>query len=533
MTEKRLYSVLLSGFVPAEGIKLLEEAAHVETLIDPTPSRLKQVIGSYDAVMISDQSIINAEVLAAASRLKVIGRMGLGADNIDIAEATARGILVVEAPEGYVISEAEHTMLLLLELARNLVFNGKDFAGDNKQQHSNKFKGVELYKKNLGIIGFSATGREVSQRARAFGMNIMVYDHYLSAEQAEKLGVESTSLEQILKKADFITIHLPKDFSGRHILGTGELARIKKGVRIISCNSAGLVDEEALYQAILEGRVAGAALGVFGEEPNSGNPLWQSDRVIAIPHFGAFTRETQENVVLQVAEQIAQVLKGKPTHLAINVPVLPPELFAEVQPFIPLMKTLGSFYMQIFGGRVREIEITYSGEIANYPVATLTTSFLVGFLRIMVNSSVNYVNAQPIARQRGIKVKEITSKDAAGFNNLVTIKVTARDETFTISGTIFEGNDIRIVQIGNYSTWVIPSRYMLVSRHIDRPGVVGQVGTVLGNYGIDLTGMQLGRKGVGGEAFMVLHVNKPTPQEVLQELEKLEPIFSIRFVEIK
>ncbi len=531
MVEKKPFNVLISGSVPAEGVKLLEEVAHVDMLKNPTLPQLKEMISFYDALLVSSDTLVNAEVIAAGKQLKVIGHVGVGPDNIDISKATAQGILVVDAPEGYVISAAEHTMLLMLELARNIPLTDCGLEADGLGK--NKFRGVELYKKTLGIIGLSSTGSEVAQRARAFGMNIMVYDPYLSTEQAEKLGVISASLEQILAQADFITLHLLKDSAEQYILGASELTKIKIGVRIISCCFAGLVDERALYQAILNGKVAGAALGVFEKEQLRSNPLWQLDKVIAIPHFGAFTREAQENVVLQVAEQIVQVLKGKPTHLAINIPVLPPELLAEVQPFILLMKTLGSFYMQVFGGRVKEIEIAYSGEIANYPVATLTTSLLVGFLRIMVDSNVNFVNARLIARQRGIKVKEKTSKNTSGFNNLVTVKVTTTEQTFTLSGTIFEGNDIRIVQIGNYSTWVIPSRYMLVSRHIDQPGVVGMVGTVLGEHDIYLTGMQLGRKEVGGEAFMVLQVDKPIPQEILQELERLEPIFSIRFVEIK
>ncbi|NMB42418.1 MAG: phosphoglycerate dehydrogenase, partial [Firmicutes bacterium] len=491
----------------------------------------KEAISSYDALLVSDGTVVDAETIAAGRQLKVIGRVGMGADNIDIAKATSQGILVLDAPEGYVISEVEHTMLLMLELARHVSFSNKNLIDDKLQE--GKFKGVELYKKILGLIGFNSTGSEVSSRARAFGMNVMVCDPYLSVEQAEKLGVVPASLEQVLAQADFISIHLSGDLAGQCILGAKELARIKKGVRLISCGYAGLVDAEALCQAILNGRVAGAALSMFDKERPAGNPLWQLKEVIATPHFGAFTKETQENVILQVAEQVVQVLKGKPTHLAINVSVLPPELSVEVQPFIPLMKILGSFYMQVFGGRVKEIEITYSGEIANYPVTTLTTSFLVGFLRIMVSSSVNFVSARLTARRRGIKVREATSKNTSGFNNLVTVKVTTTEQTFTIGGTIFEGNDIRIVQIGDYSTWVIPSRYMLVSRHLDQPGVVGKVGTVLADYGIDLTGMQLGRKDVGGEAFMVLHVDKPIPYKILQELERLEPIFSIRFVENK
>ena len=371
------------------------------------------------------------------------------------------------------------------------------------------------------------------QKSAAFGMKVLAYDPYISAEQAEKIGVVAQNLEEILPQADFITLHIPKTSSTEHLLGAEELAKMKEGVRIINCARGGLIDEKALYEAIVAGKVAGAALDVFEEEPPANNnPLLQLEQVITTPHLGASTQEAQINVAVQVAEEIMHVLKGEPLHMAVNAPVLPPKLLGEIEPFVPLMKILGSFYMQVFNGRVETIEITYSGSIAEYPVTSLTTALLIGFLRVMLNSNVNFVNAPLIAKQRGIKVQEITSKGDSIFNNLIAVKVTADGKASSVAGTIFGRNDIRIVQIGDYRIEVVPSRFMLVCKYTDKPGVIGKVGTILGNNNINIAGMQVGRREVGGEAIMVLQVDNHVQEKVLNELKTVEHILSAKAVEI-
>ncbi len=531
MEGAKQYKVLVSDPVSEKGIQLLSSIAQVDVKPNLSSQEIIEIIGGYDALLVRSGTKVTADVIGAGKKLKVIGRAGVGVDNIDVEKATEQGILVLNAPEGNTISAAEHTMALMLSLARNIPPASSSLKAGQWQR--NKFVGLELYKKCLGIIGLGRIGSEVAKRARAFGMKVLAYDPYISAEQAEKIGVVAQNLEEILPQADFITLHIPKTSSTKHLLGAEELAKMKDGVRIINCARGGLIDEKALYEAIVAGKVAGAALDVFEEEPPANNnPLLQLEQVITTPHLGASTQEAQVNVAVQVAEEIMHVLKGEPLHMAVNAPVLPPKLLGEIEPFVPLMKILGSFYMQVFNGRVEIIEITYSGSIAEYPVTSLTTALLIGFLRVMLNSNVNFVNAPLIAKQRGIKVKEITSKGDSIFNNLIAVKVTAGEQSYSIAGTIFGRNDIRIVQIGDYRIEVVPSRFMLVCKYTDKPGVIGKVGTILGNNNINIAGMQVGRREAGGEAIMVLQVDNHVQEKVLNELKTVEHILSAKAVEI-
>ena len=532
MEGAKQYKILVSDPVSEEGIQLLNGIAQVDAKPNLSPEEIVEVIGGYDALLVRSGTKVTAEVIKAGKKLKVIGRAGVGVDNIDVGKATEQGILVINAPDGNTISAAEHTMALMLSLARNIPPASSSLKAGQWQR--NKFVGLELYKKCLGIIGLGRIGSEVAKRARAFGMKVLAYDPYISAEQAEKVGVVALGLEEILPQADFITLHIPKTSTTMHLLGAEELAKMKQGVRIINCARGGLVDEQALYEAITAGKVAGAALDVFEKEPPANdNPLLQLAQVISTPHLGASTQEAQVNVAVQVAEEITHVLKGEPLHMAVNAPVLPPKVLTEIEPFVPLMKILGNFYMQIFNGRVENIEITYSGSIIEHPVNSLTTALLIGFLRVMLNSNVNFVNAPLIAKQRGIKVQEITSKGDTIFNNLINVRVTAGGKTSSVAGTIFGRNDIRIVQIGDYRIEVVPSRFMLVCKYTDKPGVIGKVGTILGNSNINIAGMQVGRREVGGEAIMVLQVDNHVKEEILEELKTVAHLLSAKAVEIQ
>ncbi len=530
MVETSRYRVLVSDPISEEGIRLVQEVAQVDVRTGLSPQELVAIIGQYDALLVRSGTQVTAEVIAAGKNLKVIGGAGVGVDNIDVERATEGGILVINAPEGNTISAAEHTMALMLALARNLSCASASLRGNLWQR--GKFVGVELFKKKLGIIGLGRIGSEVAKRARSFGMNILAYDPYISTEQVEKLGITSATPEEIFVQADFITLHVPKTSSTFHLIGAAELAMMKDGVRLINCARGGLIDEKALHDALLSGKVAGAALDVFEKEPPQGNPLLLLDQVICTPHLGASTQEAQINVAVQVADQIAHVFRGEPVHMAVNAPVLPPEIMVEVENFIPLMETMGSFYMQVFNGRVEKIEVTYNGEIASYPLTPLTTALLIGILRFVLRSNVNFVNAPLLAGQRGIKVQEISSKSAASFHNLISVRVISGGNSYTMAGTLFEGNAIRIVQVGDYRIEVIPSRYMLVSRYSDRPGIIGKVGTILGRNNINIGNMQVGRHESKGEALMVLQVDQPISKDLLQEIEKIEYIFSTRFVEL-
>ncbi|HHX77480.1 MAG TPA: phosphoglycerate dehydrogenase, partial [Firmicutes bacterium] len=391
---------------------------------------------------------------------------------------------------------------------------------------------VELYNKVLGVIALGRVGSEVVKRAKAMGMDILGFDPYISRERAEKIGAQLTTLEDICQKADFITLHLPKTKASYHMIGEKELALMKPNARIVNCARGGIIDEEALFNALSEGRIAGAALDVFEEEPAVDNPLFNLDNVIVTPHLGASTREAQVNVAVQVAHQVVAALKGEPVVTAVNVPAIPPETISNVKPFMPLMEKMGKFYMQVFDGQVETIELGYYGEIANYPVNPLTTNCLIGILSVMLNASVNYVNAPHIASQRGIKVKEVSSKDVENFTNLVTMKVETAKGTKVLSGTVFNQNDIRIVQIDQYRIDVVPSKYMLVCSYIDQPGVIGRVGTTLGNNNVNIAGMQVGRKSIGGEAVMVLQVDNMISDKLIEKILKLDAIISASFVKL-
>lgn len=522
--------ILVSDQISEAGLAKLQEKAEVDVKTDLKPEELIAIIPEYDALIVRSSTKVTREVLEAGKNLKVVGRAGVGVDNIDVEAATQRGIIVINAPEGNTISAAEHAVAMMTALARNIPAASNSLRA--REWKRSKFMGVELYKKTLGIVGLGRIGSEVAKRAKAMGMDILAYDPYINQERAEKLGVTLASLDEIYAKADFITLHTPLTKGTYHLIGEKELAKMKDGVRIINCARGGLIDETALYNALKSGKVAGAALDVFEEEPCVDNPLFELDNVIVTPHLGASTQEAQVNVAVQVAEQVINALTGEPLLSAVNVPIIPPETLADVKPFIPLMKIMGNFYPQVFEEQVEAIEILYSGEIANYPVGPLTNSFLIGFLSVILHDTVNYVNAPVIAKQRGIKVREVVSRHVDNFTNLVTVNVKTPEGTRTIAGTLFNKNDVRIVQIGQYRIEVIPSRYMLVSTYVDMPGVIGRFGTALGERNINIAGMQVGRQSAGGEAVMVLQVDSPVDEETMKVLRKLDAVLSSRFVHL-
>ncbi|MCR3922122.1 MAG: phosphoglycerate dehydrogenase [Firmicutes bacterium] len=523
--------ILVSDSISELGIAKLQEKAQVDVKTNLTVEELVTIIPEYDALIVRSATKVTRPIIAAGKSLKVIGRAGVGVDNIDVDAATEHGIIVINAPEGNTISAAEHTIAMMTSLARNIPAASASLkAGEWKR---NNFLGVELYKKTLGVIGIGRIGSEVIKRAKVMGMHILAYDPYISVENAEKLGITLTSLEEIYRKADFITIHTPKTKTTHHMIGAAEIAMMKDGVRIINCARGGLLEETALCEGLSSGKIAGAALDVFEEEPAVCNPICEFPNVIVTPHLGASTAEAQVNVAVQVAEQVISILMGEPPVTPVNVPVIPPETLADVKPFVPLMETLGSFFTQVYGGQAEAIDIYYNGNIANFPVAPLTTSFLIGFLSTILEDTVNYVNAPVIAKQRGIKVREVMSTTVENFTSLITVAIRRSDGGIqTIAGTIFNNNDIRIVQIDQYRIEVIPSRYMLVTNHMDVPGVVGKCGVILGEENINIAGMQVGRQSIGGEAVMVLQVDSPVADKTLDKLLSLEGMFSIKFVQL-
>ncbi|MCR3921701.1 MAG: phosphoglycerate dehydrogenase [Firmicutes bacterium] len=522
--------VLVSDQISELGINKLREKAVVDVRTQLTPAELVQAIPEYDALVVRSSTKVTRAVLEAGKNLKVVGRAGVGIDNIDVEAATEQGIIVLNAPEGNTISAAEHTVAMMTSLARNIPAAASSLkAGEWKRS---AFMGVELYGKTLGVIGLGRIGTEVIKRAQAMGMDIVGYDPYISDERAEKLGVKLATLEEIYRKADFITVHTPLTKSTKHMISTKELAMMKDSVRLINCARGGLIDEAALCEALQTGKIAGAAIDVFEEEPATCNPLCELKNIIVTPHLGASTAEAQINVAVQVAEQVLNALSGEPLVSAVNVSVIPAETMAEVRPFIPLMKTLGSFHSQVFSEQIESIEILYSGEIANFPTTLLTNSFLIGLLSVILQETINNVNAPVIAMQRGIKVREVLSRSVDNFTNLITVNIKTKEGIRTVAGTLFNKDDIRIVQIGQYKIEVVPSRNMLVTTYNDVPGVIGRFGVMLGENNINIAGMQVGRQSVGGEAVMVVQVDSAVSDEVLQKLQSLDAILSLHFVQL-
>jgi len=519
--------ILVSDSISTEGLNILEEHAEVDFKPKITPEQLLEEIGVYDALVVRSRTKVTPTVIDAAKNLKVIGRAGVGVDNIDIDRATEKGIVVLNAPEGNTISAAEHSIALLTSMARNIA--QASFSLKQGEWKRSEYMGVELTGKVLGIVGIGRIGSEVARRARGMRMKIIGYDPYISAEQAEKINIEIVPLEELLALADFITLHLPLSSSTHHIIGAKEMSMMKPDARIVNCARGGLIDEEALYTALQEGKIAGAAIDVFEKEPPVGCGLLELDNVIVTPHLGASTREAQTNVALQVAEQVVKALQGEPIVAAVNVPTLLPETRAALEPYLPLMRVLGNLYLQLFGGNVQEIELTYSGEIASLQLSHLTISCLIGFLRPIIGDGVNWVNAPYIARARGITVREISTTEVKNYSSLVTLSARSGDEEHHISGTLLN-NDIRIVRVDDYHIEIVPAKYTLITTHSDQPGVVGRIGTLLGDEQVNIASMQLGRKKAGGEAMMILQVDHEMSQEALDKVRALDIISTARFV---
>ncbi|ATY84770.1 phosphoglycerate dehydrogenase [Kyrpidia spormannii] len=527
-----MFKILVSDAISEEGLKKLMDAPDVQVDIRPglPPEELKALIGEYDALLVRSQTKVTADLLASARNLKAVGRAGVGVDNIDIEAATRRGIIVVNAPDGNTISTAEHTFAMLMALARNIP---QAYASIQSGKWDRKsFVGVELRGKTLGIVGLGRIGTEVAKRAMAFGMTVLAYDPFLTRERADQLGVESVSVDDICRRADFITVHTPLTKETRHMISGPQFALMKKGVRILNCARGGIIDEKALLAALEDGTVGGAALDVFEEEPPKDNPLLASNRVIATPHLGASTVEAQINVAIDVGEEILNILHDRPFKNAVNLPSLPAEVMRAVQPYLTLGEKLGQLISQIAAGRLSAIEVTYGGAVAEREVAPVSRTILKGILSYHHGDEVNYVNAPFIAETLGIKVTETKTGRHKVFNDWISVQLTTDEGTHSAAGTLFNGLGPRIVQIDGYSVDVAPQGTLLITRHIDQPGIIGQVGSLLGAAGVNIAAMQVGRKELGGQAVMVLAVDKPVDAETLANIGQVPGILAVRDVSL-
>jgi D-3-phosphoglycerate dehydrogenase len=519
--------VLISDNISPQGIEILKRVPEIEVDIKTKLSNeeLKEIIKDYDGLIIRSGTKVTAEIIDAATNLKVIGRAGIGVDNVDIGEATKKGIVVMNTPGGNNITTAEHAISLLLSLTRNIPQATTSLKSGKWEK--GKFIGCEICNKTLGVIGIGNIGSIVADRALGLKMNVIAYDPYISQESASKIGVELVSLDELFKRSHFITIHVPITEETRHLIDREAFNKMRDRVMIINCARGGIIDEEALYEAIVSGKVAGAALDVFEKEPPGDNPLLKLNNVICTPHLGASTDEAQINVAIAVAEQVVDYLVNGIIKNAVNVPSVSGEILKVLKPYIDLAEKLGSFQVQISKGGLEEISVEYSGEVSKYNVAPITLSLLKGLLSPILGEGVNYVNAPIIAKERGIRVIESKRSEVEDFASLITTKVRTKNEENIIAGAIFGKRDPRIVRIDDFFLEAIPEGYILVIHNIDKPGVIGNIGTTLGKNSINIAGFQLGREKIGGKAISLLHVDSSVPKKVIEEIKKLPNIISV------
>ncbi|MDN7025627.1 phosphoglycerate dehydrogenase [Methanoculleus sp. FWC-SCC1] len=525
------YRVLVSDPLADEGLEILREFCTVDVRTDLDEDELVQAIGDYDALLVRSGTEVTLRVIDAGAKLKFIGRAGAGVDNIDMDAATRRGIIVANAPEGNTLAATEHTMAMMLSLARNIPQASASLkTGEWKRS---KFMGVELNDKTLGIVGFGRIGQEVAKRARALEMKCVAYDPFISKERAAQLGVELLPLDELFRVADVITVHTPLIKETRHVVNATSIATMKDGVRIINCARGGIIDEKALAEGVASGKIAGAALDVFESEPPTDSPLLGLDRVIVTPHLGASTVEAQKNVAISVARQCISVLEGGAAKYVVNAPMVPPEQAETIEPYARLAQKMGRLLIQLVEGPLESVEITYGGEIARMPnTKYITRTALKGLLDPILQMPVNIVNAEFVTKERGIRMSETTTEEAQGFKNIITITVKTDRMTESVSGNLSGQNKPRIVNIGGYMTDLTPTGHVVISRHTDRPGVIGQVATILGRVNVNIAGMQVGRNKPGEEALMVLTVDSAVPAEAMTEICDVAGIHTAKHAEI-
>lgn len=524
--------ILVSDPLAEEGLEILKEQYEVDVRTDLREDDLVAIMGEYDALLVRSGTQVTAKVIEAGTKLRFIGRAGAGVDNIDMNAATRRGIIVANAPEGNTLAATEHTMAMMLSLARNIPQANTSLK--TREWKRSKFVGVELNEKTLGIVGLGRIGREVAKRANAMGMRIVGYDPFISEERAAQIGVEAMSLEELFRVSDVITVHTPLIKETRHVINKESIATMKDGVRIINCARGGIIDESALYEAVKSGKVAGAALDVFEEEPPLQSPLLDLDQVITTPHLGASTVEAQQNVAVSIAKQCISVLSGGSARYIVNAPIVPADKQETIEPFAYLAEKMGRFLIQLVEGRMEKVELVFGGDLSQLGNNNrfITRMALKGLLDPILQVPVNIVNAEFIANERGIGFSETMTQESGGFKNLLTLKVKTDRMEEAMSATVFMKGRSRIVAIGGYTMDMIPEGYVIVSRHLDKPGVIGRASTILGKGNVNIAGMQVGRINPGEEAIMVLNVDSEVSSEMMDEIASMPGIFTAKFARI-
>jgi len=524
--------VLVSDPLAEIGIKLLQETPgiDVDVTTDLTPEELTGIIGQYHALVIRSSTRVTADIIEAAQNLKVIGRAGIGLDNVDVPAASKKGIVVMNTPEGNTMTAAEHAIAMIMSISRNI----PQATASLKQGkwEKKKFQGQEVCEKTLGIIGVGRVGRLVADRAKGLKMKVVVYDPYIKPESLEKLDLEPVSFDELLKRSDYITIHTPSTDETINMINKETIAKMKKGAMLINCARGNIVNQDDLYKALESGHLAGAALDVFSEEPPGKIKLMTLPNFICTPHLGASTKEAQEKVARDVAEQIIDYLLYGTARNAVNVPTISTELMVTLRPYAILAERISSLQTQLAESPISKIEVTYFGKITEYDVTPLTTAALKGLLSPILKEEVNFVNAPFVAQERGIKVVESKIKQSEDYANLITIKVKTSAKTNVISGTIFGNNLPRIIRINNFYLEAVPEGHNLLINNQDTPGVIGSITSTLGKHGINISRMQVGEEKEKQQNVIFLATDRIVPDEIIEELKTLKNVFSITRIEL-
>lgn len=521
--------VLITDSINPKAIDILKDSC--EVIFEPKLSHqeLLERIPNVEALMIRSASTVSADILENAKLLRIVGRAGVGTDNVDVMTATKQGVIVINSPEGNTVAASEHTIGMLMALARHIPEG--DASLKNGQWIRGKLVGVEVYGKSLGIVGLGKIGRRVAKACLAMGMKVNVFDPFLSKTMAEELGVNVVSIDEIIEKSDFITIHAPKTKETQNLFNRETFARCKPGVRLVNCARGGIIHEADLAEAIRSGIVAGAALDVFEQEPPDMNgPLFQlgehAHKLVLTPHLGASTEEAQVNVALDVAEQIKDFFQHGFARSAVNIPLLRQDLLDPIKHFMPMAEVLGNFIRQRAQGPTQAIEIIAKGDLSKHRIEPLTLAVLKGLLSD-AKEGVNYVNAPSIAEESGIQVKTTTTKAAGNYLNLLEVKLITEERTYTVAGTLISDEIFRIVDMDGYQMALKATPYVLITPHHDRPGMIAQVATVLGEAGVNISALQVARSGpeAGGESIMIFNLDNAPSDTLLSSIRDLEGIY--------
>lgn len=507
---------------------LTREGFHVDLKPGLPAAEILQIIHEYAALVVRSGTKVTADIIEKAGAMKVIGRAGAGVDNIDIAAASQKGIIVMNTPGGNTLSTAEHTFSMLMALARNIPNAHASLVAGRWDRK--KFMGTEVFGKTLGVVGMGKIGREVAARAQSFGMTTIGFDPVLSPDVALKLNVELVSLDEIYRRSDFITVHTPLNDETRGLLNEQSMAKCKKGVRLINCARGGIIDEAALLKALESGHVAGAALDVFVTEPPKDLMLVKHPNVVATPHLGASTEEAQEKVAIQIAEQICDALKDRGIVGAVNAAALQAGVPQEIKPYLLLAEKLGSLQAQVMKGQLKELSVELSGDLLHKYSELIKAGVLRGLFSKLMSQPVNYINAPILAQSMGVRISEKKISDSEDYANLLTTGYKSDAEQRSFAGTVFGGKHLKFVRLDKYSIEGNPEGTFLYYTNIDRPGMLAKVGAILAEANINIAGLSLGRSGIGERALTVMNVDSPIPESVLQNVSALDGVFNAKVV---